>query len=225
MVWVVLPVKGFDKSKQRLADVLTIGQRQQLSKAMLQDVLQNVSGSPAVEQVLVVTGNNDIARMAYEYDAQVVMEPAGCQGLNQAADLGVKHAGLHGARQVLVLHADIPLVKSNDITRLIHHHVEGGVTLVPDKHQQGTNGMLIDLPTIVEFCYGEGSFNRHLSQCRDKGLLCDIAEFDDLTLDIDSPEDLLELCLRLIDRPESATSACLRSADMQQAIMDIRSAY
>ena len=224
MVWVILPVKGLDKSKQRLAEVLSVHQRQCLAKAMLKDVLQTVSKAKGVEQILVVTADPDIARLAYEYDAQVLMEPPHCHGLNQAVDLGVKHAGFHGAERALVLHGDIPMVTASDITFLVDNHYEGGATLVPDKCEGGTNGLLIDVPTTIQFQYGEDSFHKHLESCREQGLVCNIAEIENLTLDIDSPEDLLELSRRLIDKPDSATSECMRSAELQQAIMDIRRA-
>jgi 2-phospho-L-lactate guanylyltransferase len=223
MVWVILPVKGFDKSKQRLAQVLSSEQRQRLSQAMLKDVLQAVTEATEVEHVLVVTKNKDIADLALQYHAHVLLEPKDCIGLNQAVSLGVRHAQIHGGRQAIVLHADIPLVNTKDLSILIRNHLEGGVSLIPDKHQQGTNGLMLDLPIDIEFMYGEGSYQKHLQQFREKGLVCDIAELVDLTLDIDSPEDLLELALQLIEKTAPATEECLRAIDMQKALMDIRS--
>ena len=53
-MWVVLPVKAFDKSKQRLAQVLNADQRQRLAEAMLKDVLQVLSNTKAIGHIVVV---------------------------------------------------------------------------------------------------------------------------------------------------------------------------
>jgi 2-phospho-L-lactate guanylyltransferase len=223
-MWVVLPVKAFDKSKQRLAQVLNADQRQRLAEAMLKDVLQVLSNTKAIGHILVVTANKQIAELAHHYHAEVLMEPEDCSGLNEAVLLGVHYAELNGGSRALILHSDIPLVNSKDLNFLINTHLEGSVTLVPDKDEQGTNGFMLNLPTKIPFQYGVGSFQKHLNACRDLGYVCDIADLADLSLDIDSPEDLLELSLRLIDKPESYTGECLRQVDMQQAIIDIRRA-
>jgi len=129
---------------------------------------------------------------------------------------------LHGGKKALVLHGDVPLANTEDLAYLFKTHLDGGVTLVPDEDENGTNGMLFDLPTEIDFQYGEGSYRKHLKCSSELGLICNIAELPDLTLDIDSPGDLLELANRLIDYPELATAQYLLHPEMQQAIVDFR---
>lgn len=220
-MWVILPVKSFQQSKQRLAEVLTLGQRQRLSEAMLKDTLMAISKAKAVKHILVVTKDNNIAAISERFDCEVLIEPDHCCDLNEAVTLGVHHAQIHGAEKALVLHADLPLTTTEDIDFLARDHLEGGVTIVPDKFEKGTNGMLFDLPADIVFSYGQDSYELHVEQVRSKGMVCTMAELPDLTLDIDSPEDLQELNRRIEHRPSLATSQLLKRPEMQESIEQI----
>lgn len=221
-MWVVIPVKSLGKSKQRLGKILTEQQRQLLAEAMLKDVLVAVRQTPAIHQVLVVTSDDNVKDIALNAGAEVLIEPESCTGLNDAVSFGIHHAELHGGSKALVLHGDLPLANREDLVYLVETHLEGGVTLVPDEYENGTNGMIFDLPTEIEFQYGEGSYRKHLQMAGELGLICNIAELPDLTLDIDSPDDLLELANRVIEFPELATAQYLLDPEMQQAIVDYR---
>lgn len=221
-MWVVIPVKSLGQSKQRLANILTEEQRQLLAEAMFKDVLAAVTATSAIHQVLVVTRDDSVREIARNMGAEVLIEPDHCTGLNEAIALGVHHVELHGGNKALVLHGDVPLANTEDLDYLFTTHLDGGVTLVPDEDENGTNGMLFDLPTEIVFQYGEGSYRKHLQASGELGLICNIAELPDLTLDIDSPDDLLELASRLIDFPQLATAQYLLHPDMQQAIIDFR---
>ncbi len=220
-MWVILPVKGMGKSKQRLASVLSEIQRERLAEAMLNDVLTAISKTREVNRILVVTSDLDVAEIARHYQAEVLMEPVHCSGLNEAVELGVHHAELHGGNRVLVLHADLPLANHNDLSHLINCHLDGGLSIVPDKVEGGTNGMMFDLPTEMSFHYGEGSYGKHTKIMHDCGLFCIMTELPDLTLDIDSAEDLFELSQRIQPLAELATAQCLLRPDMQQVLAEI----
>lgn len=221
-MWAVIPVKSLSLSKQRLADILTEVQRQALAEAMFRDVLMAAMSTPSILRVLVVTSDNNVTKIARHHGAEVLIEPEHCMGLNEAIALGVHHVELQGGSKALVLHGDVPLANSKDLDYLVKTHFEGAVTLVPDADENGTNGMLFDLPAEFVFQYGEGSYQKHLQVARELGLICNILELPDLTLDIDNPDDLLELSLRLIDFPELITSQCLLHPEMQQAIVNYR---
>ena len=54
---VVVPVKSFKNAKNRLASVLTAGQRSDLMKHMLDDVLTAIAATAEVEGITVVTSD------------------------------------------------------------------------------------------------------------------------------------------------------------------------
>ena len=65
------------------------------------------------------------------------------------------------------------------------------MTLVPDRHRDGTN--VIALPTDMpfQFAYGPGSFQRHLDSAIADGLSVRVRRDPLLALDIDTPSDLV----------------------------------
>jgi 2-phospho-L-lactate guanylyltransferase len=64
------------------------------------------------------------------------------------------------------------------------------ITLVPDRHGDGTN--VVALPTASRFrlSYGPGSFHRHLDAAMDGGFPVEVRRDPLLGLDIDTPADL-----------------------------------
>ena len=57
---VVVPVKSFKNAKKRLASVLTAGQRSDLMKHMLDDVLTAIAATAEVEGITVVTSDTEV---------------------------------------------------------------------------------------------------------------------------------------------------------------------
>ena len=57
---VVVPVKSFKNAKKRLASVLTAGQRSDLMKQMLDDVLTAIAATAEVEGITVVTSDAEV---------------------------------------------------------------------------------------------------------------------------------------------------------------------
>lgn len=208
-LWVILPVKGFEKSKLRLAKLLTDSDRKALAKAMFIDVIRVLCSSIAVTNIIVVTSNAEVMKLALEYGVTVVEEPELCKGLNAAVTLGVNYAQAAGAEQVMIIHADLPLLKQEHITLLQEAHGECAVTVVPDKLKLGSNVMMLTMPTKMQFFYGENSFHLHQLFCQQHDITHQTFIINDLMLDIDEPEDVIELSTQLIDNDNSATQLCL----------------
>jgi 2-phospho-L-lactate guanylyltransferase (CobY/MobA/RfbA family) len=92
----------------------------------------------------------------------------------------------------MIVHSDLPL-PNNLGSLLVSSHTSNSVTIVPDRHHDGTNVLII--PTGADFhChYGAQSFSAHVTEANRLGLAIEIIEDDELALDIDTPDDLLVL--------------------------------
>jgi 2-phospho-L-lactate guanylyltransferase len=176
---VLVPVKAFSDAKVRLAAALTPADRAILARSMAERVVAAARGLP----VAVVCDDREVATWARELGALVIWEPG--QGLNRAVDGGVRRLHGLGVEHVTVAHADLPL--ATDL-RWVGHFV--GVTLVPDRQEDGTN--VIGLPTGTEFVfsYGPGSFARHVAEAQQTGLPWRVVRAPLLAWDVDSPDDL-----------------------------------
>jgi 2-phospho-L-lactate/phosphoenolpyruvate guanylyltransferase len=186
----VLPVKRFDRAKQRLSSGLEGSSRQVLAEAMLRDVLGALRRVRSLYAIVVVTGEPRAGALARAHDALIV-EDHDEAGQSAAAGLGVARATEFGAERVLMVPGDCPALDSREVQTLIAGQADGrAVTIVPDRHGTGTNALLLSPPDIIEPAFGAGSFARHLRAAEASGARVAVEEVASLALDVDTPEDL-----------------------------------
>ncbi len=64
------------------------------------------------------------------------------------------------------------------------------VVIAPDRHGKGTNALLMSPSGLIEYDFGEDSFQRHCDRVRASGARLEIVDLPSLGLDLDIPEDL-----------------------------------
>ncbi|MEP7202645.1 MAG: 2-phospho-L-lactate guanylyltransferase [Ilumatobacteraceae bacterium] len=176
---VLVPVKAFADAKARLAAVLGDAERQRLARWMSARVLAAAGELPTY----VACDDETVAEWAGEHGASILWHPG--VGLNAAVDNSVADLRAAGVSDVIVAHGDLP--RAHSLATLVQ---PGTLTLVPDRHSDGTN--VIALPTDMpfRFAYGPGSFQRHLDSAIADGLSVRVRRDSLLALDIDTPSDL-----------------------------------
>ncbi len=177
---VLIPVKALTDAKHRLSPRFNQAERQALARAMAEIVVKAAANLP----VFVVCDDDEIAAWARSSAAEVIWKPG--RGLNGAVREAVAELGAEGASQVVVSHADLPLAQ--DLSVAVGFP---GVTLVPDRHRDGTNVCAVDPAAGFEFAYGAKSFQSHLQEATRLGLPVRVIDDRRLSWDIDRPDDLL----------------------------------
>lgn len=179
---VLIPVKAFHQAKRRLGSALSDADRIELVRSMAAQVVAACAPLP----VAVVCDDEQVARWASEVGATVMWEPG--QGLNGAVRAGVDRLGRAGASWVTVAHGDLP--RAQGLGELAPFD---GVTLVPDRRDDGTN--VLRLPTGIDFhfAYGPGSFRTHRAEATRLGLAVRVLREPNLAYDVDWPADVVEL--------------------------------
>jgi 2-phospho-L-lactate guanylyltransferase len=178
-VAVLVPVKAFTSAKLRLAEVLDPAEREGLAREMAATVLRAARSVP----VAVVCDDDAVRTWAAEQGARVIWTPG--LGLNGAVDAGVAELAAAGVSRIVVAHADLPL--ATDLTWVAAF---GGVTLVPDRHGDGTNVACVPAGSGFRFAYGAGSFTRHRAEAARVGLPVRLVPDRALGWDVDLPRDL-----------------------------------
>lgn len=181
---VLVPVKAFGEAKLRLAPALSPERRAALAREMATRVVSSAANLP----VAVVCDDREVAAWARQLGALVVWEPG--RGLNGAVQEGFRHLKSLGAETVTVAAGDLPLAK--DLT-----WIRGfpGITIVPDRHHDGTNVIAVPTSSPFSFSYGPGSFARHLEQARRLGTPVRVVHSSPLAWDVDVPSDLAVVSL------------------------------
>lgn len=185
----VLPVKRLDQAKSRLASVLSGPERNALAEAMMLDVLDALTGCRHIDGVVVVTSDETAARHARAHGADVLARRDD-RGYSDAANTAVEAFG-DAAGSLLVVPADIPLVRPGDLARIVlENSGVPGVTIVPAAVDGGTNAILVAPPDAVTFRFGLGSCARHAEAARHAGFEPRLFDIARIAHDIDRPEDL-----------------------------------
>ena len=187
---VVIPVKSFTMAKGRLADTLTPAQREELARTCAETVVHAASPLPAY----VVCSDDAVASWAVSLGARVVH--CATPGLDVAVAAGRTAIAEDGFDHIIVAHADLPLAET-----LAHVAREGIVTMVTDRHSDGTNVLSFPIASSFTTAYGPGSLDNHMRAAATCGLAYEIIEDASLALDLDTADDLSELERRRKDNP------------------------
>ena len=199
---VLVPVKDFELAKGRLAPQLPAAERAELARAMAARVVQ-AAGST---QALVVCDDDEVAEWARSVGAHPLrIEVRGLNGALAAAVEQLSGAergeappwlastGRSAARRgrwpqhVVIAHCDLP--RAETLEGLAE---PGTVTVVPDRHLDGTNVMALPLGAGFEFHYGPGSFKAHCDEALRCGLDLRVRRIAALEFDVDTPDDFAE---------------------------------
>lgn len=149
----ILPVKPFDRAKERLA--LDPKARSAFAEETATRVV--VACLAAGLEAVVVTGDTRVRSWAGYNGAAVIDDPG--LGLDGAAAAGVVTA-LAAGRGWLVIHADLPLLTSADLAG-IPQAIEAGITVIAPSPDGGTK--LLGSVDEIPFRYGPRSFERHVA--------------------------------------------------------------
>jgi 2-phospho-L-lactate/phosphoenolpyruvate guanylyltransferase len=189
-LWAIIPVKPLRRGKSRLAGTLSEDERTELNRSLLQNTLKTFADLREVEEVLVISRDPQALTIARNYGARTVRED-GQPELNTALKRATVVAQVYATGGVLVLPADLPLVTREDILTLIERAGEPPVVVIaPDRHERGTNALLISPTGLIEYDFGDDSFQRHCRRAREAGARLEIVNLPTLGLDLDLPEDL-----------------------------------
>ncbi|MDH3753768.1 MAG: hypothetical protein OEU32_07835 [Acidimicrobiia bacterium] len=176
---VLIPIKDFGRAKGRLGDALEPAGRADLARRLAATVVAAARPLPAY----VVCDDDEVAMWCETSGATVLWRPA--SGLSEAVSAGIDALRAEGVRRAVISHSDLPLA-----TELAWVADWPGVTIVPDRHLDGTNVMSVPTDADFVFRYGPGSFHGHIDETARCRLGLRVRIDAALGWDVDHPADL-----------------------------------
>lgn len=223
-MWAIVPVKTFDRAKQRLANVLSEAERRALMLAMARDVLTCLSKSTRLSGILIVSRAPEADALAQTFGTERFAESPDAN-LPQALEQAAQHLLTHfDAKGVFVIPADVPGIRADELDEILQQHE--AVTIMPDADHIGTNGLICSPPLCIPYIFDGKSFKPHVDASFAKGITPRIVPGSRFVLDIDTPDDLAAI-LRADEDSNSQTvnylhksgiSARLRQASHSQSV-------
>ncbi len=188
---ILVPVKNLKDAKQRLSSILSNDERCALAQAMCEDVLQTLALWDGRPPVVVVTSDSFARDLAARLNFEVIADDN--SGETSAIEMATAVCTDRGARNTLVLPADIPLMESSELQKILDSAPADGALLVPDAAGRGTNAAWRSPGDFFPLRFGNDSFLPHMAAAKATGLPCVVLKLPGIARDADRPEDLHEI--------------------------------
>jgi 2-phospho-L-lactate guanylyltransferase len=190
-VCAVVPIKSLDASKKRLASVLNPQERKDLTLAMLEDVLKALQTS-TVDETVVISNDSTVLEFAHKLGAAYLAQKT--SGLNPAIEEATELCIQKGAEAVLVLPADVPLLSSGDVDKIVElGNCEQQTVVLSTSYDGGTNALFQSPPNLIHACFGPKSFAKHVKEAHKRHVCLKLHYSKGVATDIDSADDLGKL--------------------------------
>jgi len=189
---ILVPVKNLSNAKQRLAHVLDRSARVELAQAMLFDVLETLAGWPDRPEVSIVTSDPFARDLASGFDFAVIADRTN-RSETDAIEMATQVCQSQGAKSTLVIPADIPLVQTWELQRILEAAPTEGTVLVPAADGRGTNAVWRSPAGLFPLRFGNDSFKPHLAAARAARKPCLVLSLPGIAIDVDNPSDLRDL--------------------------------
>lgn len=212
-MWAIVPVKTFDRAKQRLANVLSEEERRSLMLAMARDVLTSLSSCRNLSGILIVSRTPEADALAQAFGTERFAEHPNAN-LADALTQATRHLmDNFDAQGVIVVPADVPGIQAAELDDILDRHEH--VTVLPDTDNVGTNALICSPPLSVPYIFDGQSFKPHVDAAFAADITPTVLPGTAFSLDVDVPADLLQVC---DVAPTSQTANYLRKTGIQQRV-------
>lgn len=194
-LWIIIPAQAFDKGKTRLAPLLDAQARRRFSRDSLIHVVRTARRVVPARRIVVVSRAGEVLGLARRLGARALQESG--RGLNRAVTEASDFVVRKGATGTLVLHADLPGLKVQEVADLVRGIARhAGVVLAPNQLREGSNALGVRRAGKIRYCFGPGSFAQHRSQARLARLHLRVVSSPGLAQDVDTPENYRQFSMR-----------------------------
>lgn len=186
---IIVPHRGLEAAKTRLAPSLDPEERVMLASQLLQRVLR--TAREVTDDLVVISPSRPLVEIVEASGGRLVVQRG--MGLNEGLDQARSDAILDGIHTLVILHGDLPNLRADDVLILLHGLPEDGapgVAIAPDRAGTGTNALALQPPGVINFRFGAGSFAKHAEEVERAGVPCVAVNRGGLAFDLDTPADL-----------------------------------
>ena len=191
----VLAVKSPANSMSRLSALLSPAEREVLANRLAVQAIEILATVSKLDLVIVVATDTRVMDFARAAGANVLVESVQ-RNHSDSAERGIAMAAGLGATTILSAPIDLPLASADDYTRLLEASsrlTSPAMVIVPSFDGSGTNALVRTPPDVIVSQFGPGSFQKHVGAARAAGAHVEIRRPLGISLDLDTPEDLLEI--------------------------------
>ncbi|MDC3253980.1 2-phospho-L-lactate guanylyltransferase [Nitrosopumilus sp.] len=195
----IIPVKTFSNAKTRLQ--LPTEKVEELCKIMLEEILQVLSTTSKIEEIILVTKEQKAIEMGKKFNTITIIDEKE-EGVNQAVSLTDKYLLENNFIASVVFPQDIPNIKTEDVDFILKHQLHPNFAIiVPSRKFDGTNALVRMPIDLMKTHYDDNSYRNHMLTAKEHTMNVAMVFVKRVMLDVDSQEDL-EFLLEQNEKPE-----------------------
>jgi len=195
----IIPVKTFSLAKTRLD--LSVQQKEELCKIMLEEILHTLSISPQIDKIVIVTKEVKAIELGKRYNAVIILDNEE-KSVNSAVALADKYLLENEFDVSIVFPQDIPFIKTQDIDFMLNYKIPPNfVIVVPSRRFDGTNALVRMPIDLMMTHYDEDSYKIHMNTAKEYTRNVALVFVKRIMLDVDNMDDL-KFLLEQNEKPE-----------------------
>jgi 2-phospho-L-lactate guanylyltransferase len=196
----IVPIKHLSRGKTRLSSRLERGDLEQLSLAMLRDIVQALQQTPSVDRTAVVTPDESVASCASAAGAIALLRTD--PGLNESIDTATRELAAPGESSLVIL-GDVAGALPDDLERMygqldrasnekhqMHSSAPRSEVVLAPSRDGGTAALLRAPANAIPSRFGPQSCRAHREQAEQRGVSYRELALPSLAIDLDRPEDV-----------------------------------
>ena len=180
------------QAKTRLQAHLDVTERAQLIHDTLRHTVHALQVSGVVRRIVLVTRDVQVMAWAQIWQVDVHRETEQTGGLNGALR-EARQSLCPSAEALLILPGDMAWLEAEDVRAMVQlaTSIDGPLVLIaPDRHEQGTNALLLRPPGVIDFAFGPNSAQLHATLAQTAGVTTLWYHSSSISLDVDELSDL-----------------------------------
>jgi len=194
----IIPVKTFSNAKTRLQ--LPTEKVEELCKIMLEEILQVLSISPRIEEIILITKEKKAIEIGKKFNTITIIDEKE-ESVNQAVSLADEYLLENNFNASVVFPQDIPNIKTQDIDFMLKHQLHPNFAIIiPSRKFDGTNALVRMPIDLMKTHYDNDSYRNHMKTAKEHTMNVAMVFVKRIMLDVDNQEDL-ELLLELNEKP------------------------
>jgi 2-phospho-L-lactate guanylyltransferase len=195
----IIPVKTFSLAKTRLD--LSLQQKEELCKVMLDEILYTLSISPQIDKTVIVTKEVKAIELGKKYNAVIISDNEE-KSVNDAVALADKYLLENKFDASIVFPQDIPFIKTQDIDFMLNYKIPPNFAIVvPSRRFDGTNALVRMPIDLMITHYDEDSYKIHMNTAKEHTRNVALVFVKRIMLDVDNRDDL-KFLLEQNEKPE-----------------------
>ena len=168
---------------------------------MLEEILQTLSISPKIEEIILVTKEEKAIEIGKKFKVTTIIDEKE-ESVNQAVSLADEYLLENNFNASIVFPQDIPFIKTQDIDFILKHQLHPNfVIIVPSRKFDGTNALVRMPINLMKTHYDDDSYRKHMITAKEHTPNVAMVFVKRIMLDVDNQEDL-EFLLEQNEKPD-----------------------